>query len=241
MKFGTRVASLALAFVMTGCAATQTMISKRNLDVQNKMTDTVFLDPVSESKKTLYLQVRNTSDQSAFDLAAPLRAAIAAKGYRVVNRMDDANYMLQVNVLQVGKIDPSAAEKSFAGGYGSMVGSAAAGAAIGGLSSGTGALAGGLAAGLISTIADAAVKDVTFTIITDVQISERSAVPVTERTNQRLQQGRSGTRDVTAQESSNWKRYQTRVMSTAEKVNLELPEALPPLTEGMTRSIAGIF
>jgi hypothetical protein len=241
MRLAHAFAVVGLAVSLGGCAATQVAISKRNLDVQNKMTDTIFLDPVSDSQKTIFLQFRNTSDQPGFDLASPVRSALMAKGYQVVNSLDHAHYVLQANVLQVGKIDPSAAEKSFAGGYGSIAGSAAAGAMIGGLSSGTGALAGGLAAGLISTIADAAVKDVTYTIITDLQVSERSNVRVTEHTNQRLQQGRSGTRDVSATETSNWKRYQTRIMSTANKVNLDLPEAMPALTEGMTRSITGMF
>jgi Enterobacterial TraT complement resistance protein len=241
MKLMHSIAAAGLAISLAGCAATQVAISKRNLDVQNKMTDTIFLDPVSDSQRTIYLQVRNTSDQPGFDLAGPVNAALTQKGYRVVNSLDQAHYLLQANVLQVGKTDPSAAEKSFAGGYGSIVGSAAAGAAVGGLSSGTGALAGGLAAGVISTIADAAVKDVTYTIITDLQVSERTNLRVTETTNQRLQQGRSGTRDVYASETTNWKRYQTRIMSTANKVNLDLPEALPALTDGTTRSIAGMF
>lgn len=232
---------VAVAVSLSACAATQVAISKRNLDVQNKMTDTIFLDPVSDADKTVFLQFRNTSDQPGFDLATPVRNALTAKGYQVINSLDQAHYLLQANVLQVGKVDPSAAEKAFAGGYGSILGGAAAGAAIGGLSSGTGALAGGLAAGLISTIADAAVKDVTYTIITDLQLSERTKIAVTEQTNQRLQQGRSGTRDVTATETTNWKRYQTRIMSTANKVNLDLPEAMPALTDGMTRSIAGMF
>jgi chromate transporter len=45
-------------------------------------------------------------------------------------------------------------------------------------------------------------------------------VVVQEHTNQKLTQGKSGTRDLTAEETTNWKRYQTRVMSSANQVNL---------------------
>lgn len=37
------------------------------------------------------------------------------------------------------------------------------------------------------------------------------------------------------------KRYRTRIVATAEKVNLDWPQAAPDLVSGMTRSIAGVF
>lgn len=232
-----------LALGLTGCAAVHTAISKADLDVQNKMTDTIFLDPVPPSQQTVYVQVKNSSDKQDLDLASEITSGIQAKGYTVVANPDQAHYLLQVNVLQVGKIDPSAAQAYFAAGYGSAIGTAAAGATIGALSTSSwmGAGIGGLAGAAIATVADAAVKDVTYTIITDVQVSERSKVAVREQTNQKLKQGRSGTRDVTADETTNWKRYQTRVMSTANQVNLALEDALPQLKAGTARSIAGIF
>jgi hypothetical protein len=191
----------------------------------------------------VYVQVRNTSDRDDFDLSEDLRAGLERRSHTVVNDPERAHYLLQVNVLQVGKIDPSAAERMFAGGYGSTIGTAGAGATIGALSGGTWMAAGigGLVGGASALVADALVKDVTYSVITDVQVSERSAVAVRERTNQRLQQGRSGTRDISAEESSGWKRYQMRVISSANQVNLDLEDALPALRAGVARSIAGTF
>ena len=37
------------------------------------------------------------------------------------------------------------------------------------------------------------------------------------------------------------KRYRTRVVSTAERVNLDWPQSAPDLVDGMSRSIAGMF
>ena len=51
----------------------------------------------------------------------------------------------------------------------------------------------------------------------------------------------SGNRVLSSTETSDWKRYRTRVMSKANKVNLEFEEAAPDLVAGLTRSIAGIF
>jgi hypothetical protein len=76
-----------------------------------------------------------------------------------------------------------------------------------------------------------------------VQISERAGegVMVTERMTQDLTQGRSGRRILSSTEMHDWKRYQTRVMSSANRVNLNFEEAAPELEAGLTRAIAGIF
>lgn len=237
------VAALGLMAMVGGCAATHTAISKSDLDVQSKMTDTIFLDPVPPSRQTVYLQVKNTSDKPDFNIDPDLRGAIAAKGFTVTNNMDQAHYILQVNVLQVGKMDPSAAERMFAGGYGSALGTSAAGATIGALAGGSWMAAGigGLAGMAVATVADAAVKDVTYSVITDVQISERSRAVVQEQTRQYLKQGRGGTRNVLADETSNWKRYQTRILSTANRVNLSYETAAPSLKAGLVQSISGIL
>ena len=65
------VGGVALLF-LSGCAASQVMISKRNLDVQTKMSESIFLDPVSPKLKVIYVEVRNTSDRDNFDLEGPI-------------------------------------------------------------------------------------------------------------------------------------------------------------------------
>ena len=52
-----------LGLALSGCAATSTAVAKRNLDVQTKMSDTIFLDPVSPDQRTVYVDVKNTSDK----------------------------------------------------------------------------------------------------------------------------------------------------------------------------------
>ena len=69
---------LVVMLALSGCAAGSTAIAKRNLDVQTKMSDTIFLDPVSPDQRTVYVDVKNTSDKPDLDLAPQIRAAIAA-------------------------------------------------------------------------------------------------------------------------------------------------------------------
>jgi hypothetical protein len=240
-----RLLTVSVIVLASGCAATTTGLGKRNLEVQTRMTDTIFLEPVPPHDRTVLVQVRNTSDRAEFDIAAAVEASIAARGYRIVQRPEDARFILQANVLQVGVTSPTAAEQTFAGGFGgTLIGGATgvAGARI--ASDDTRALiAGGLIGAATSSVVDALVEDVTYTVITDVQISERAgeSVVVTERLEQNLRQGSGGARIISATQTHDWKRYQTRIMSTANRTNLGFEDAAPPLVDGLTRSIAGIF
>jgi hypothetical protein len=104
----------------TACAATVTALKYRDLEVQSKMSETVFLDPISPDQKTVWVEVKNTSDQEV-DLAA-LTNLIAAKGYRVVSDPSQAHYLLQANVLYVGKASQAAIDQAIGAGYGGPLG-----------------------------------------------------------------------------------------------------------------------
>jgi hypothetical protein len=242
------IAAFTLLGLLSGCAAMHTAIAKKDLDVQTKMSDAVFLEPVGPDKRVIFIQVRNTSDKQNFDIEQSLKAAIVAKGYRVVDDPDTAHYKLLAQVLSVAKSSPTAAEASLQAGFGGVLGGAGAGALIGaGAGGGTGAAygagVGALVGGLVSTIANAAVKDVVFVAITDVQISEKAKGGVIGRRNTQVDigQGTGGRERQTFAEATDEKSYRTRIVSTANKVNLDYEEAAPELTVGLTRSLAGLF
>jgi hypothetical protein len=244
-----RVVLLALAVLLNGCAATQVAIEKRNLDVQTRMSATIFLDPVPGDEQTVFVQLRNTSDKPELDVAQDLVAALTAKGWRVVTDPRAARFYLQANVLQVGKTDPSALRQVMGSGFGAAIVGGAAGLTVanatsGGFGPSNRAAAGAAAAGGITEmVAGSFVKDVYYSIITDVQIKERlpagrqSAVD-SSATNT---QGTTGADTVRYAERSDMKTYQTRVVSTANKVNLDFEEAAPVLRAGLTRALAGLF
>ena len=246
----TLAGSLVLALVLTGCAAGTTAVAKRNLDVQTKMSDTIFLDPVAAEDRTIYVDVRNTSDQPGLDIEPLVRDSVAARGYRVVDSPGDARFILQANVLQAGRNSETAAEAAYNTGFGgTLLGGAAGGAAGYGLGrAGIGvndtvaAIGGALAGAAISGLADALVQDTTYTIVTDIQISERVPGAVVSQSEQaNLAQGSAGTMMQSSSSTTNSKRYRTRIVSTANQANLDWPDAEPQLVAGVSRSIGGIF
>jgi hypothetical protein len=240
--------SMMTAFVILfGCAAVHTSIAKKDLDVQTKMSDTVFLDPVSLDKRVVFVQIRNTSDKP-FDIEGPIVTAIAARGYRITLNPDEAHFRLLGNVLSVAKASPTAAEAALANGYGGVLGGGALGATVGGVTHGwtgaaVGGAVGGMVGGLTETVANAAVKDVTFMIVTDIEITEkaRPGVMVRQDSQQDASQGVGGRRSQTSSEVTDVKKYRTRIVSTANKANLDYGEAAPQLTQGLVRSVSGLF
>ena len=237
--------SLLGCFALAACSAATTAISKRELDVQTRMSDSIFLDPLPPARRTVFVEVKNTSDRVDFDIETGVKAAIKKRGYRLVENPERAHYMLQANVLQAGESSVTAAEDAFSSGFGGALFGAAVGA-IGtrAATKDTGSIiGGGLIGAAVESAAGAFVQDVTFSAITDIQVSERAAdgEVVTETFEQDLGQGSSGTRIVRASSTGNWKRYRTRVMSVANQANLDFEEAAPVLVAGLTRSIAGVF
>lgn len=239
MKAVKVISTVLLASTLYGCAATQVALEKKDLDVQTQMSDTIFLDPVSASKKTVFIQIRNTSDKQQLQITDAISSNIQSKGYKLLDDPDAAHYLLQVNILQAGKTDPAAAERALAGGYGSVVIGAAAGYGLGG--SGTAATVGGFLGGAAEMVANSLVKDVTYSLITDIQLSERAKGSVSSNSTHSLKQGNSGSTQVQYSEVGERKKYQTRVVSTANKVNLEFEEALPELKKGLSNSISGLL
>lgn len=225
---------------LTGCSALQTSVQKRSLDVQTQMSETVFLDPVAPSKRTVFLQLKNTSDKQDINVYDIVKQSIITKGYSVIDNPDEAHYWIQANILKVGKSDLREAQGYLSNGYGSAVAGGVIGAQFGGGKGSTGLAVLGATAAFIG---DALVKDVYFIMMTDLQISERAkdGVIVTEANNANLKQGTSGFKSVTSSETTNRKKYQTRIISTANKVNLEFSEAQPELIKGLGNSISGIM
>ena len=124
---------------------------------------------------------------------------------------------------------------------GAIVG-AGAGALVGGGSTG-GMVAGGLIGGLVSTVADSLVKNVTYVLIIDVQVTAKLPKGQSAKTQTiaNTQEG-SSTQTLTHYSGMTHEiRYRTRIVSLANKANLTFAEAAPALKQQLSQSIAGIF
>lgn len=240
----TRLTVLGLSTsLLMSCAATQTVLEHGKLTTDTKLSKTIFLDPVAPNQKSVFIAVKNTS-QEQLDFSKPLARALRAQGYQVMASPERAHYLLQANILKVGKMSQSASQTALGGGFGSALAGAGTGAALGALTeSGHNVLVGGLAGGVVGLAADSLIKNVNYTVVADVQLSERvgRGVKVSEQFNASLDNGSSSGTYQTSTRDSQFMRYRTRVVSTANKVNLSFNEARPALEQGLVKTLSGLF
>ncbi len=119
----------ALAVGNTGCGGAVAAYNNRDLTVQAKMSDTVFLDPATmEKNRKVYLRFTNTSDFQEVNIGDLLRARLAEHGYKLVKKPGEAQYILQANLLYLGeKKEKLTMEGMLSGGFGGgLLGSAVA-------------------------------------------------------------------------------------------------------------------
>ncbi|WP_341666017.1 complement resistance protein TraT [Vibrio sp.] len=81
------------------------------------MSETVWLDPVGDDKRTIFVQVRNTTDKD-IDIIDALSKKLTNKGYRVIQDPKKAHYWIQTNILKLDKMDLREAQGFLSSGYG---------------------------------------------------------------------------------------------------------------------------
>lgn len=241
------IAIATVASFLTGCAATEVALTKKDLDVQTKTSTAIFVDPVSPEKRTIYVDVK--SGVQEFDRAVFKRLLLESfannsNGYKVIDDPEKAQYILSAFVLNLEKASPSASQQALGRGY-QGGGGVLAGAAIGASTNNgyKGALAGAVVGGATDLISGALVKDVTYMLVCDIQIKERAknGVVVTRDTSINTKVSDNGGVHQSSTEQSNQKEYATRIVTTANKANLKLEEAQDPIYKKTAAAIAGFF
>lgn len=236
--------------LFSGCAATSVALSKKDLDVQTKTSTSVFVDPVSREKRTIYVDIRSgvmEFDRNAFKTFVKQQFANSDSGYQIVEDPDKARFQMLVYVLNLEKASPTAAEAALSQGFvgGDIASGAAVGAVIGNNSGNawSGAAIGGVAAAGASMIANSLVKDVMYMLVCDVSIREQVAEGVYVRKDTQIDAKVSdaGSSRQSVSEVSDRKEYRTRIVTTANKANLELAEAQPLMFDKTAYAMAGFF
>ena len=99
----------------------------------------------------------------------------------------------------------------------------------------------GLIAGAAGFLAESMVQDVNYTVVADIQISEKTKGSVKTSTLLKNDMGSSGKTVSTSSEEGNMKKYRTRLASVANKMNLKVEEATPRMVSEVAHAIAGVF
>lgn len=247
--YGIRFSFIALLLmVLSGCAATQVAVGKKDLVVQTKTSTAIFVEPVSKSKRTVYLDIKSgvmEFDRREFKKFVKQQFAENDTGYTLIDDPAKAQFQMVAYVLNLEQASPTAAEAALRQGYlgGAVAAGATAGAVLNSGNRWAGAAAGGLLGGAIESVSSALVKDVTFMLVCDVQIRERAAKGVYVRKDTAISAKVSdaGTSKQRVSEVGKYKEYRTRLVTTANKANLKLPEAQDLMFKKTAYAMSGFF
>lgn len=204
--------------VLSSCQAASAEIHHHDLNVESKMSNSIFLDPLDSETKTIFVETRNTSTENINGATAKIKDSLSAAGFTIVQKPQAASYILQVNFLQFGAVkdkdrlwkDGMNFDQSALTGAGAGLGTALVGG------SPITSIGVGVAVAAGSWVANEMVENKAYAVITDIKISEQSNKKII-------------------------KTYNTRIISEADKVNLKFRDAKPIIGDQLAREITGIF
>lgn len=234
--------------MLAGCSTIGMVVEHHDLETHTKASSSIFLNPVPLSKRTIFVQVHNTTDKGNFGLGHALKKQIRAEGWNVVRNPNKATIILQANVLKEGKIEPNRLRAILNQGYGGVVASAAAAAAIAGAAGSDlqGAGIASVAAGAADWVGGLMFDNVSLAVVTDVRIKQRLPHGQTRMVRHRrhMASGYSGSASAryrAYRSRSPFKVCRTRIVSTANQVNLTWKEAAPRIRNDLATVMSGVF
>ena len=197
-----------------GCAASSRLLNHSGLVVESKLSNSIFLEPVPRKQRVLFLSIKDSSGKS-FAFENELKNALVGNGeVKITTDPKEATLILQVNVFNLSETvldDPF----TKLGPFGSLglgaVGGMELTAATGGHKSKHYAL---------GTIIGATTESITesFTKVKKVVLEV----------------------DVKLSDKVHDKEYTTRIMTLAQKVNLNIEEAVDSMKQELVSIISNL-
>jgi hypothetical protein len=228
---------LPICLLLWGCHAVHAGITKRELRVDTRVSQTIFIEPLPESQKIVYVDA-NFVGNNASAFQHQLMARLRSKGYKVTHDVRLANYIIKSNAVRYGRFEhPGEENRILMRGFGGAVTGAIVGSLI------TDDAKGAVVGGLVGSIVNMSVENRHYILVSDLQISQRisgSMVYKWSTIQQRKKQLKKHFR-LHSDGAHVWARYRTRVVSTASRFNLAIPVADRALNQALVNTISRLF
>jgi hypothetical protein len=228
--FVLRTIFIFLLFISIGCSGLQVALEHQDLEIVTSTDSIIFLDNFSKDK-TVAVQIINASQHADMDsLKSEVETKLTSKGITVIQDPKEADFVIQARIGNANQQKKSAREVKGGRGEHSALLAGTAGGFAGATSGGSGAavLAGAVGGAALGGAADLTVNSWVkmgyVTIMTEIQIIEKTDAPVeTVQINQVSQGGGSGDATITQTQTrmENALKYRMRAVSRANQVNME--------------------
>ncbi len=225
-----------------GCAKTMDAIEHRELDVQGKMSDTIFLDPMLlVENPSVFLRVTNTSNFQEIDMAELIRTDLHNKGFKITGPRE-AGFIIQANLLYLGeKKTGLTADGMLAGGFGGGLTGAVMGSSSG--KAGVYGVAGSLAGAAAGAVVGAMFSVDEYLGAMDIRLMEK--LPNGEEmelTNSSDTSNGSAARSTGSMSRRTAHReFRTRIVVNACQTNIDSKEATTLIANRLAGQVSGIF
>ncbi|MFT2110378.1 complement resistance protein TraT [Marinomonas sp. 2405UD68-3] len=244
-----------IAASLVGCSAINTSLNKQDLTVDSRLSQSIVLEPLAPSKRVVYARIRDVSGNNMrVEMQKIVNQQLQSEGFIVTNDPETANLMLNATIISAGKTTADEANSLLSSGYKGGFEGAAVGAGITSATGGSGsdAAKAGLLLAAAGFLADSLIEDTYYTFVMDVEMRERalSGDTVSNSTrNVNVGGGAYGNNaNVSINNSSvvrgdgyNWIIYKTRIVTTANKINLDIQEALPAVQQRTALSVSELM
>ena len=242
-------------FSLTSCSGVSKIAQHGSFVTQTSLSDTIFLENIPNDQRNIWVQIKNTTGDPILNIKKEVIRHLIEKGYKICQFPEEANVTLHANILQVTNnlMDPTHTEQdnrkakgsnSISKVIGKHLHATAVGAAAGQLIIGdtTSSICGGLISALTNTFINDVTKVVKFSVVTDVQIAQKSdTAEVNENISSKFKYGSYAERNTWWNTKTQWKIYNTRITSEAQRINLKFHQAAPILKKSLASSITGIL
>lgn len=240
---------------LVGCSAVSTAVKKQNLVVESRLSHSVVLEPLMPEERIVYVKVHDiTGNKMRSAMTKSITENLKNEGVIVTTNPKKANLMLDATILTAKKTTADEANSYLSGGYKGGAEGALLGVGIAGMSGSNGktmvgAAVVGAAAGFF---ADMLVEDVYYTFVMDVQLRERplEGDMIDNSTKNATAKGISSKNSASSNISKssvkrgsnfNWIIHETRIVTTANKMNLDVEEAIPLVQEKTSYSLTELL
>lgn len=193
-----------------------TSLKGRQIEVENHQSRTVYLETILPEERTVFVQVHDLT-VVPMDFNRLLSNSLEDKGYTLLDDPAKAHFLLQVRFHHLGLSDNRAAQSALNSGFGSEV--------------------------EIQHVTPPSEDEfATFAAIADIQITEQiKRHELTKESRQGIVTDEPSMQLPKVNTDVRWRRYKTRMVSTATRVNLDAGQAVPALERSLTKAITSIF
>ena len=230
---------------LTGCSSTMNAVKHRELSVDAKMSESIFLDAetLTETPK-IFVRVANTSDFQDVDFSQLIREKLGSMGYDVTMKAKEAQYHVTANLLYMGEEKEGLnGESILKSGFGGVIAGAAVAGASG--SSYRGAGAAGLITGAVLAGGDALAGSIwhvdTYLGVVDLQIKEEVEGGVTGIQEATVSDGSTTVKNTTREVSEKRQEYRTRIVVSAKQTRMDRAEAVAVVSQRLADQVSGMF